>query len=225
MKIDYKKYPLPKRLRHHTKPNLYLKLSELKEEVDYYPPLIESIDWKDFFSNSKPADILDVGCGKAVFLLNMAKLFPDKNFLGIEVRKPIVEWINHYVSGEKTGNCKAIWYSVVNGLGFIENDSVEQVFYLFPDPWPKRKHLKRRAFNEEFIEEVARILKHGGKFYLATDIKEVDDYHRKLVEKTGLFNVDIVDSAEKWNLPVTNKEMFCIKENIAYYRLICSLMG
>ncbi len=223
MIIDYKKYPLPKRLRHHTKPNLYLKFSELKENVDYYPPLIGKMDWKYVFLNKKPPDVLDIGCGKGTFLLNMSELSPKKNFLGIEVRKPIVEWLNNFVTGEKIQNCSAIWYSVVNGLEFIERDSIEQVFYLFPDPWPKRKHLKRRAFNEEFLADVSRILKPGGKLFLASDLKEVDEYHRKLLIKSGLFEVETVKTTEQWQFPVTNKETFCIKENIEYYRLICTL--
>ncbi|MFC2131441.1 tRNA (guanosine(46)-N7)-methyltransferase TrmB [Bacteroidota bacterium] len=222
MEIDFNKYPLPKRLRHHTTPNLYFKLSELKEKPGFYPPAVEEMDWEEVFINGKQPDMLDVGCGKGVFLLNMSEKYPDKNILGIELRKAAVEWINGVVRGEGIPNGAAIWYSVVNGLHFIEDKSIEKVFYLFPDPWPKRKHLKRRAFNEEFLSDIYRVLKDDGHFYLATDVPEVDSYHKKVLDVFGKFDYGIVQSDNQWLFPVTNKEKFCRKENISFFRLICS---
>ena len=224
MEINFDKYPLPKRVRHHTAPNLYFKYEDFKEEPLYYPPLIESLDWSEVFLNGKPPDILDVGCGRGIFLLNMSEQFPDKNVLGIELRKPYPEWINNFVKGENIQNAAAVWYSVVNGMKFIETDSVEKVFYLFPDPWPKKRHLKRRAFNMEFLEEVSRILKPGGNLYLATDVPEVHEYHCELVdefEECGWKSVEMDD--EEWPFPPTNKENFCRKEGISFYRIIVGM--
>jgi len=222
MKIDYKKYPLPKRLRHHTKPNFYFKFSEIKELPEYYPPIYKKFNWNEIYSNSMPPDFLDIGCGKGTFLLNMAEIYPQKNLLGIEIRKTLVDWLNNFIKGENIQNCYALWYSVVNGLKFIENQSIEKIFYLFPDPWTKRKHIKRRAFDEDFLNEIYRILKPDGQFFLASDIKEIDDYHRKLIENTSLFNFQVITNDDQWQFPATNKEMFCRKENIEFYRLICS---
>jgi len=221
MKIDYKKYPLPKRMRHHTAPNLYFKFSELKEEPNYYPPIYKNIDWTKIFINCKPPDILDIGCGKGLFLLNMSEVFPDSNILGIELRKPAVEWINKLAKGEGIANVGAIWYSVVNGLDFIESDSIEKVFYLFPDPWTKRKHLKRRAFNLDFLNDIYRVLKKGGYLYLATDLEKVDTYHKNILKKFSKLKYDIVRNNDEWQFPETNKEKFCKKESIPYYRIIC----
>ena len=221
MEIDYNKYPLPKRLRHHTAPNLYFKYSDFKVKPNYYPPLIEKIIWDEVFINANPPDFLDIGCGKGNFLFQMSEQFSDKNILGIELRKPPVEWINTLTKGEKIENCAAIWYSVVNGIDFIGNDTIEKVFYLFPDPWPKRKHLKRRAFNNDFLKDIYRVLKPACKLYLATDIEEVDLYHKELIEKFGKFKIQIVQSDDEWKYPTTNKENFCRKENIPFYRIIC----
>ena len=195
---------------------------QTKDVSGYYPPLIKQIDWAKVFLNSQKPDILDIGCGKGTFLLNMSEIYSEKNCLGIEVRKSIVDWINEYIYGEKIPNCSAVWYSVVNGLNFIADSTIEKVFYLFPDPWPKRKHLKRRAFNDEFVSEVYRILNAGAKLYLATDLAEVNKYHKDLLLKSNLFDVELVTSNEQWQFPVTNKEMFCIKECIEYFRLICT---
>jgi tRNA (guanine-N(7)-)-methyltransferase len=220
MNIDFKKYPLPKKLRHHTAANLYFPLAELKKRPRYYPPLIDRINWAELFANGEPPDILDVGCGKGKLLLDMAELNPSKNLLGIEVRKVVADWLDGVISEEIIPNVAVLWYSVVNGLNFIESDSMEKILYLFPDPWPKKKHHKRRAFNELVLKEFNRILKPNGQLYLATDVPEVHKYHLELLGKTALLEFDIIDDDEKWGLPVTNKETFCRKKNISFDRII-----
>ena len=219
MKIDSKKYPLPRRLRHHTAPNLYLPFEEIKDN-EYYPPLIENIDWPAHFSNAKGPDVLDVGCGKGAFLLDYSEQNPEWNYLGIEVRESVVEWLSGVIKGEQLANVDVIWYSVVNSLKFINSQSVSEIFYLFPDPWSKRKHLKRRAFIQPVLEEYHRVLKDSGRLHLATDVPEVHDYHKKTLEKSGLFDYTIINSDAEWNKPITNKEKFCRKNDIPIFRII-----
>ena len=220
--INFKKYPLPNRFRHHTSPNQYLPVSELKVMPDYYPPLYEKMDWSEVFGNAKKPDYLDVGCGKGAFLLSTALDEPNKNILGIELRKTPVKWLETIIFGEKIVNCGVIWYSVVNGLKFIDDNSIDKVFYLFPDPWYKRKHNKRRVLDYEMLAEFSRVMKPGGRFYIATDVEKVDFEHRKILGKQNFFSYEIVSSENDWNLPVTNKEKFCRKKNIDIYRLICT---
>jgi len=221
MEINFEKYPLPKRIRHHSSPNLYFKFNEFKVKPDYYPPLYESIDWSKYFLNAKKPDYIDIGCGKGLFLLQISELEPDKNILGIELRKALVEWINNFIKGEKIGNAIALWYSVINGLSFIEDESIEKIFYLFPDPWHKKRHFKRRVFNSETVAEIYKKLRYGGKLYIATDVAEIDTYHRKILSECDKFDVETVLVEEQWGLPPTNKELFCVKENIPTYKLIC----
>jgi len=220
--IDFSKYPLPERLRHHTSPNFYLPASELKIIPKGYPPLIEKINWAEHFENKLPPDALDIGCGKGKFLLEMSLLHPEQNFLGIEVRPLPVEWLQSVIKGEELKNVSVIRYSVVNGLPFIEDESITEVFYLFPDPWPKKKHLKRRAFNFNFLVEIYRILKKNGKLLLATDVLTVHEYHLETLEQFKKFHVHIVENDDEWNYPVTNKEYFCRRIGIPFYRIICT---
>ncbi|MFW5702007.1 MAG: tRNA (guanosine(46)-N7)-methyltransferase TrmB [Bacteroidota bacterium] len=218
--IDFDKYPFPKRVRHHVAPNLYFPASELKEKPSYYPPLIETIDWSEHFAECRPPDALDVGCGKGRFLLRYALANPVENVLGVEIRRPLVRWINEVARGETIANASAVWYSVVNGLDFIADEAVGRIFYLFPDPWPKKRHQKRRAFSDKFLTDSARVLRRGGELFLATDVAEVDEYHRKLMEGNADFETRRVDASE-WGLPPTDKETFCIHHGIDVYRLVC----
>lgn len=220
--IDFSKYPLPKRFRHHTSAHLYVPLSQMKNKPDYYPPVFENLDWKEVFLNDRQPDLIDIGCGKGAFLLEIALQNPDKNILGIELRKQPVDWIAGVIQGEKLPNCAVLWYNITNGLNFIENNSIEKIFYLFPDPWPKRKHNKRRALNSDSIKEFARVLEEGGEFYLATDLIGIHDYHLKILNGCGLFNYFIIKNDDEWNLPVTNKEKFCRANNIEFFRIKCT---
>lgn len=221
MLIDFNKYPLPKRMRHHTASNLYFPAHELKTLPEYYPPLYENIDWKENFKNGLRPDVLDIGCGKGALLFDFAEQNIGKNILGIEVRKNAVDWINQIIKAYEINNASALWYSVVNGINFIENESVEKVLYLFPDPWPKKKHLKRRAFNPFTLNEILRVLKTGGKLYLATDLAEVHEYHKEITNNNELLSVIEISDDSNWDLPETNKQKFCLRENIKFYRLIC----
>ncbi len=221
MTIDSHKYPLPKRLRHHTSPSIYLPANELFRIPDYYPPLIEKIDWKDYFSNGFPPNSIDVGCGKAKLLLDFAELHPKKNVLGIEIRKPLVAWANNVIKSENIANAMVIWYSIANGFPFIENNSISDVFYLFPDPWPKTKHAKRRVLNISFLNEIERILKDDGKLYIATDLEEIHQYHFEILTDFKKFKFDLANE-KKWHLPITNKETFCLEKSIEVYKIIAS---
>ncbi|MDX9789901.1 MAG: tRNA (guanosine(46)-N7)-methyltransferase TrmB [Candidatus Kapaibacterium sp.] len=219
--VNYKKYPFTAKIRHHVSANNYMPVSELKFLPDSYPPLIKEIEWSSIFINSKPPKVLDIGCGKGVFLLSHALLYPDINILGLEIRSEAVDWINSVIKGESIGNCKALYYTVANSLPFIEDNSIDRIFYLFPDPWPKRRHFNRRAFNLSFLDETHRVLRNGGKLYLATDLDYVHDYHLKTLKHFGKFSINELQDRSKWDFPTTNKENFCLKNNIEVYRLVC----
>lgn len=218
MKIDHKKYPFPS-VRHHLSAHNYLRIEELKNVPESYPKLINNINYCELFANGKAPKVLDIGCGKGIFLLNYAEQNPNQNILGIEIREPLVNWINHFIKEENIVNAAAVRYSVVNRLPFIESNSIHKVFYLFPDPWPKRIHRRRRAFTIDFLEEIYRILEVGGSLNLATDVPEVNEYHKELLELFGKFDFRMAEDTD-WNYPITNKESFCIRHNIDTYKII-----
>jgi len=224
MNIDFSKYPLPKRLRHHTSPNFYMPVNAMKGIPAYYPPVHEKINWSKYFINGKIPDMLDIGCGKGSFLFQIALNNPDKNILGIELRLLPVQWIEGVIKGEGLENAGVMWYSVVNGMHFINDVTIDAAFYLFPDPWPKKKHNKRRAFNQNLLKELHRILKNDGKLYLASDLKEIHNYHIETLNSSGLFIFEEIINDSNWGLPVTNKEKFCRENNIEFYRLKCCKM-
>ena len=149
--IDWGKYPLPDRYRHHLSANNYFSLKELKHEPFNYPPLYKNVDWKKHYADGNPPKYIDIGCGFGWFAMDYSTLV-DQNVLGIEVREKAVNYAKNVIESEKLNNMEVFWYSVVNGLDFIEKESIEKIFYFFPDPWFKKKHYKRRAFDIEFLK-------------------------------------------------------------------------
>jgi tRNA (guanine-N7-)-methyltransferase len=209
--LDLRKYPMP-RVRHHVSPQLYMPADRQHVAPTWYPPLIDVAPWTEWFGNGRPADVLDLGCGRGTFLLHHALTFPDRNILGIEVRSMLTRYLADVIGGEGIAN--ALWYSVANGLRWIDTASIRYAVYLFPDPWPKKRHVKRRAFTPGFLDEVRRVLQPGAPLYLATDRPDVDDYQREVLNAHGGFT--IIDD-EPWPFPFkTDQQMFCERKDIPY---------
>ena len=220
MEIDVRKYPLP-RLRHHGSAYLYIPLSQLRVRPPGYPPVPQQLDWSEFFADGNPPLYVDVGCGEGGFLLRFAAQHPAENILGVEVRKALVDWLSEVIRGERVPNAAVLWYSVVNGLPFLADGSIAGIFYLFPDPWPKKRHHKRRALTPFVLQEFFRVLRPDGLLYIATDFPALDEYHRQLLAESGLFDFEEVSNDADWALPPTDRELACRRRGIPYIRLRC----
>lgn len=111
--------------------------------------------------------------GKGLFLLNEATARPDTNFFGIEiVRKyqlyAATRYAKRYLPNVKTACLDAA--SLLRN--HVSTGSVAVVHVLFPDPWWKKRHKKRRVFTPEFAADVARVLACGGRLHIASDVEE-----------------------------------------------------
>lgn len=223
MEINFRQYPFPrKRPRHHISTTAYIPFSQLKVIPENYPVPLEKINWNNVFLNGKPPNFLDIGTGRGKFLLEFAVNNPNLNILGFEIKRQVVDWLKRIIQMEDIVNAGLIWYNILNGLEFIESESIEGIFYLFPDPWPKARHHKRRALNLSVLQEFFRTLKAGGKIYFATDKPDVHNYHIELLKKFDKFSYYEISNESQWNFPKTNKQISCENRGIAYFRLIAS---
>jgi tRNA (guanine-N7-)-methyltransferase len=217
--IDWSKHQLPERFRHHLSPNNYFARKDLAFEPINYPPLYEKIDWYEHFEDGRPPRYLDIGCGFGWFTMDYS-LELKENILGIEIRGKALDYAKSVVKAEGLKNCSFLWYSVVNGLEFLEKGSIAKIFYFFPDPWFKKKHHKRRAFDLEFLSFCYEALESGGELLLQTDIEEVQEYHIATLMEFGKFDFKVLELSEEWNYPRTNKEQECIRNGFEYFRII-----
>ena len=114
--------------------------------------------------------ILEIGFGMGVSLHNQAQSDPHSNYIGIEVYLPGLGNLIGLLQKSQLKNVRLFCEDAVEVLRHVIKDkSLDKVQLFFPDPWPKKKHLKRRLINENFIDLISKKLKRNGEFVLATD--------------------------------------------------------
>jgi len=113
---------------------------------------------------------LEIGFGSGYSLLEMAKSNPSENFIGIETHLPGVGSLLQGIESAELKNIRIYYADAVEVLQqCIPENSLDVVQIFFPDPWPKRKHHKRRLIQEDFVKLILTRLKPGGMIHLATD--------------------------------------------------------
>ncbi len=135
----------------------------------------EPIDLTATFASPELPLHLDVGCARGRFILKMAEVQSQWNFLGVEIREPLVIEANEIAAERGLANLHYEFCNAMIGLGGLLNDIprdlLQVVTIQFPDPWFKKKHAKRRMVNSGLVETVAEQLATGGRIFVQTDIK------------------------------------------------------
>ncbi len=139
--------------------------------------LTERLDLEEIFGRKAPLHI-DLGCGDGSFLCALAQRTPDKNFLGIERLLNRVRTSAHKAAS--LDNVRLLRMESFYAVRYLlPPESVERFYLLFPDPWPKRRHHRRRIVTPDFLGSIHAALEKNGNIYIATD--DVD-YFRKIQE-------------------------------------------
>jgi tRNA (guanine-N7-)-methyltransferase len=135
--------------------------------VDWTPGT--AIDLAALFANHRPV-VLEIGFGNGDSLAQMAQADPDRNWLGVEVHGPGVGHLLLEIERRGIGNLRVIRQDAVDLLAQgIAAGALDRVQLFFPDPWPKKKHHKRRILSARFVGLLARAIRPGGVFHAATD--------------------------------------------------------
>ena len=133
------------------------------------------VELEKIFADARLPLFLDIGCARGRFILRMAEVEKEQNFLGIEIREPLVAEGNRIAREKELTNlhyefCNAM-VALDKLLEKIPEGVLQTVTIQFPDPWFKKKHAKRRMVNPELVETVVRHLASGGKIFVQTDIE------------------------------------------------------
>jgi tRNA (guanine-N7-)-methyltransferase len=129
----------------------------------------DPLDLEALFGRNAPRT-LEIGFGNGEALVALAAANPEEDFLGIEVHRPGVGHLMLRAEALGLANLRVASRDAVEILGTrVPDDSLDAVLLYFPDPWPKKRHHKRRIVQPAFVDLVARKLKCGGRFRLATD--------------------------------------------------------
>lgn len=124
---------------------------------------------QEIFGRSAPL-IIEIGFGNGDCLAQMAAAYPDHDYLGVEVHTPGVGRLIRQLEDRQITNARIYRHDAVEVLEkAIPDHSLSGIHLFFPDPWPKKKHHKRRIVRPEFVEIITRKLTLGGYFHAATD--------------------------------------------------------
>ena len=141
-----------------TFPNVY---QENKEE--------ESRDQLEMILKSKKKVILELGCGKGTYTLELARANPNSLFIGIDLKGARLWKAAKTALEEKINNAFFIRTDVRNILDFFLPQSINEIWLTFPGPFPKKRHIKHRMTHPDFLKIYKKILKPGGFVHLKTD--------------------------------------------------------
>lgn len=162
-------------------------------------PLFEAIkgNWENRFFNNMNPIILELGCGKGEYTVGLAKLFPNKNFIGIDIKGDRIAVGSNQAIEFGLNNVGFLRAKVHDLEKFFNNDEVSEIWITFPDPHSLHSGVRRRMTNERFLKTYKTLLNKEGTLHLKTDNKPFFDYS---VETLQLFGVnDLISTVDLYN--------------------------
>ena len=169
---------------------------------------------------------LDIGSAKGEFLIELAVNYPKWNFLGLEIREPLVISSERKRKQLNLRNLKFLFCNVNVSLDEwllnLDYDQLKRVSIQFPDPWFKRKHLKRRVLQKSLLDSIAKYLSKDGELFIQSDIFELIEYMTNVIDNSKFFDRQTIDGL-KWldknpyNVS-TDRELFVLQKNLPIYR-------
>lgn len=116
---------------------------------------------------------MEIGFGRGLFLLQRAAAAPAAHLVGLEIKSKLACQLAERVQALSLPRIRVLTGDVRVVLPNVRPDaSLTRVFMHFPDPWWKKRHSKRRVINEEVLDQLARLLRPGGEFFMQTDVEE-----------------------------------------------------
>ncbi|MGI9056537.1 MAG: tRNA (guanosine(46)-N7)-methyltransferase TrmB [Pyrinomonadaceae bacterium] len=178
------------------------------------------IEIEKIFANPELPLHLDLGCARGRFILKMAEIEKPQNFLGVEIREPLVEEANKLAKSNNLDNLHYEFCNAMLALGTLleklPENMLQTVSIQFPDPWFKKKHAKRRMVNVELVETLEKHLADSGKIFVQTDIEFLAEEMFDLFEEK-FKKIEISENP----FPVkTEREISVENRNLPIFRVV-----
>jgi tRNA (guanine-N7-)-methyltransferase len=155
--------------------------------INYTPALLDPD--KAFGRRGAPL-VLDIGPGMGITTAALAQACPAKNYLAVEVHKPGIGSLLRLAAKHNLGNIRVISHDAVDVIRYMLPDNMlTEALIFFPDPWPKKRHHKRRLLNPRFAGLLLPKLKEHGRVYISTDWEDYAESIPAVFEQTGYVNL------------------------------------
>ncbi|MEY4468858.1 MAG: hypothetical protein RLZZ87_182 [Actinomycetota bacterium] len=162
------------------------------------------LNFTEIFPQSREI-IMEIGFGMGEATALIGKAFPEKGFLAVDVHRPGVGKLFSLIHEHGLKNLRVIQgdaHLILHDM--VPDQSLDGIHLFFPDPWPKKRHNKRRIVNAAFLDQIAPKLKDGGFIHIATDWVPYAEWIEEVFAASTLFSGGKVDRPE-WR-PVTRFE-------------------
>ena len=209
------------RLRNITGADVYIENSEFVVQ-DFKG---QKGNWKEVFGNTNPVHI-EVGMGKGRFLMDMAALNPDINYVGIEMYSSVLLRAVQKMEETPLNNLRFIRMDAREIEEVFEKGEVSKIYLNFSDPWPKDRHAKRRLPSRQFLARFDKILKKEGNLEFKTDNRDLFDFAVEEVEPAGwkieaiTYDLHHDETMNQGNVMTEYEEKFSSKGNPIYKYII-----
>lgn len=131
--------------------------------------------WQEIFGNDHPIHV-EVGSGKGAFVSGMAKANPNINYIGIDIQKSVLSYALDKVLATDVPNIKLLWVDGSDLTDYFEEGEIDRLYLNFSDPWPKKRHEKRRLTYQSFLSTYQQILPENGEIHFKTDNRGLFEY-------------------------------------------------
>ncbi|MBS4750076.1 tRNA (guanosine(46)-N7)-methyltransferase TrmB [Granulicatella sp. zg-ZJ] len=162
-----------------------------KEKIEQHPQYVVQHPkewkgrWHERFNNNNPIHI-EIGTGKGQFIVGMAKANPTINYIGIELQTSVVVVALDKLIEEDLPNLQLLHINGGDVTEFFDNGEVDRIYLNFSDPWPKKKHEKRRLTYKTFLESDEQILVPNGEIHFKTDNQGLFEYSLASFSQYGM---------------------------------------
>lgn len=145
-------------------------------------------DQHKIFHNDKPV-IIDIGFGNGESLIHIAQMYPEVNFIGMEVHSPGVGHLLLNIEKHQLSNIRLYQFDGVEVLkDCFKTSTIDGLHIYFPDPWHKKRHHKRRLIQPNFIQSILPKLRNNARLHIATDWQEYALHIQQVMSTSPEFN-------------------------------------
>ena len=182
-------------------------------------PLEAKGKWRDLFGNDNPIHV-EVGSGKGAFVSGMAKQNPDINYIGIDIQKSVLSYALDKVLEVGVPNIKLLWVDGSDLTDYFEDGEIDRLYLNFSDPWPKKRHAKRRLTYHTYLALYKQILKDDGEIHFKTDNRGLFAFSIESMSQFGMYftkmNLNLHDEDDEDNIVTEYEKKFSEKGSRIY---------
>lgn len=151
--------------------------------------------WHDLLGNNNPIHI-EVGMGKGRFLMDLARLHPEINYIGIERYTSVLLRAVQKMQEDELPNVHFLCIDAATLPDIFDRNEVDRIYLNFSDPWPKDRHARRRLTSSEFLARYDLFLAPDGRIEFKTDNQDL-----------FTFSLEEIESSDKWHLDASTRDL------------------